>query len=427
MSDSLAIVDARTASGDPVALRALDGVIVEMDPQVVARPGDDVVDAHGDVLVAGLVNGHTHAAMTLFRGYGSDLPLMQWLEEKIWPAEANLTDDAVYWGTRLACVEMIRSGTTNFWDMYWHPVAVARAVRDAGMRATIGPPVIDGMDPSRVASTARATTEFLDAIAEFAPTVSASLAPHGIYTVSDATLAWIAEESARRNIPVQLHYLEAASEIDGCVQRYGEQPGALLERVGLWSSRLVLSHGVWMDDAELELAAVHGATVVTNPVSNLKLAVGGVFPYREARARGVAVGIGTDGASSNNSLDLLADVKVLALLQKHTTNDPAALPAPEAWAVVTGALAPALQGRSSATPPGAGLQIGDAADLILVRHDAPELAPGHTIDNLVYAAHGSVVRTTVIAGEVVMREGVVDDEAEVRAKVVECARQLGVV
>ena len=118
-------------------------------PTLRAQPGDDVLDAHGDVLLPGLVNGHTHAAMTLFRGYGGDLPLMEWLEQKIWPAEARLTDDDVYWGTRLACLEMIRTGTVRFWDMYWRPAAVARAVRDAGLRATVGPPLLDGMDPSR--------------------------------------------------------------------------------------------------------------------------------------------------------------------------------------------------------------------------------------------------------------------------------------
>ena len=426
-----------TPSGASVSLRAVDGLIAELGADVAPRAGDDVIDARGDVLLRGLVNGHTHAAMTLFRGYGSDLPLMQWLEDMIWPAEARLTDDAVYWGTRLACIEMIRSGTTRFWDMYWHPVAVARAVCDAGMRAVVGPPVIDGMDASRSTAVRAETSDLLDALADFAPLVSPSLAPHGIYTASDVTLAWVAEESDRRNVPVQLHFLETADEVTGCVERYGERPGALLERVGLLSPRLVLAHGVWLGDAELELIVASGATVVTNPVSNLKLAVGGIFPYERARAHGVAVGLGTDGASSNNSLDLLADVKVLALVQKHATSDPAALPAHEAWAIATGALAPALRGEPVGGVPAttsdldvhSSLHVGDRADLFLARHDAPELAPGHVIDNLVYAANGSVVRTTVIAGRVVMREREIqgpDTEDEVRAKVMESARHLGV-
>ena len=196
------------------------------------------------------------------------------------------------------------------------------------------------------------------------------------------------------------------------------RPGPYLDRIGLLSPRTVLAHGVWMEDAELELVAARGATVVTNPVSNLKLAVGRTFPYPRVRAHGIAVGLGTDGASSNNGLDLLQDVKVLALLQKFAHDDPAALPAAEAWDVASGLLAPALGARP--------LAAGEPADFLLVRASAPELGPGHFLENLVYAASGSVVATTVIAGNVVMRDGVVADEAEIRAKAVECARRLGV-
>ena len=207
----------------------------------------------------------------------------------------------------------------------------------------------------------------------------------------------------------------------GCLDRTGERPGAYLERIGLLSDRLVLAHGVWMDDPELEHVANAGSTVVTNPVSNLKLAVGRIFPYARVRARGIPVALGTDGASSNNSLDLLDDVKVLALIQKFGADDPAALPAAEAWAVATGAEAPLLSGTDHAD-----LRVGDRADCFLVRHDAPVLAPGHVLDNVVYAANASVVRTTVVGGRVLMRDGVIEGDDEVRARAVECARRLGV-
>lgn len=419
---ALAITGAVTADGAPVGLRAVDGVIVELGPGVVVRPGEEHLDAAGDVLVRGLVNGHTHAAMTLFRGYGGDLPLMQWLEEKIWPAEARLADDDVYWGTRLACIEMIRSGTVAFWDMYWRPVAVARAVRDAGLRATVGPPLLDGMDPGRSAAACKEAAAHLDDLVGVSPNVQPCLAPHGIYTASEATLRWVAEQSAARDLPVHLHFLETESEVTGCLDRARVRPGAYLERIGLLHDRLVLAHGVWMEEPELELVAAAGATVVTNPVSNLKLAVGRIFPYAAVRGHGIPVGLGTDGAASNNSLDLLDDVKVLALLQKFAADDPAALPAPEAWSVATGALAPRLSGADHAE-----LRIGDRADCFLARRDAPALAPGHVLDNLVYAANSATVRATVVAGRVLMRDGVIDDEEEVRARVVECARRLGVV
>ena len=282
----------------------------------------------------------------------------------------------------------------------------------------------------------------LDELRDVSPDVQPCLAPHGIYTASDATLAWAAEQSDRLGVPVHLHFLETADEVSGCVERTGERPAAYLARLGLLSERLVLAHGVWMDEPELELVAASGATVVTNPVSNLKLAVGRIFPYSRARGHGIPVGLGTDGASSNNSLDLLDDVKVLALLQKFADDDPASLPAAEAWAVATGALAPLLvDGAADDAQPPVGLggdghardlqprdlQVGDRADCFLARHDAPALAPGHVLDNLVYAATASVVRTTVAGGRVVMRDGVVEGEEEVRAHVVECARRLGVI
>jgi len=415
----LTVIGAVRPDGTRTSLRAVDGTITELGSDVAPQPGDTVIDARGDVLLPGLVNGHTHAAMTLFRGYGGDLPLMEWLEQKIWPAEARLTDDDVYWGTRLACVEMIRTGTVRFLDMYWRPLHVARAVRDAGMRATIGPPLLDGLDPSRSAAACKEAGELLDELTEHAPWVQPSLAPHGIYTASEPTLAWVAEQSSARDLPVHLHFLETEDEVTGCVERTGERPGPYLDRVGLLSPRLFLAHGVWMEDPELELVAERGATVVTNPVSNLKLAVGRVFPYQRVRAHHIPVGIGTDGAASNNSLDLLADLKVLALLQKFEANDPATLPATEAWQVAIGALAPNLGGAPE-------IAVGAPADFVLARADAPELAPGHVVDNLVFAASGSVVSTTVVAGNVLMRDGVIEGEDEVRAHVVECARRLGV-
>jgi 5-methylthioadenosine/S-adenosylhomocysteine deaminase len=422
MTAALMVRDATRLDGTRTGLRAVDGVITELGPDVRPQSGDDVLDAHGDVLLPGLVNGHTHAAMTLFRGFGGDLPLMEWLEQKIWPAEARLTDDDVYWGTRLACLEMIRTGTVRFWDMYWRPAAVARAVRDAGLHATVGPPLLDDMDPARSQAACDEAARHLDQLAEYSPWVQPALAPHGIYTASEATLAWVAEQSATRGVAVHIHFLETEAEVTSCVDRTGARPGAYLDRLGLLSPRLLLAHGVWMDEPELELVAERGATVVTNPVSNLKLAVGRVFPYQKVRAHGIPVGLGTDGASSNNSLDLLADLKVLALVQKFAANDPAALPAAEAWQVANGALAPLLGGAPE-------LAVGEPGDFILADATSPELAPGHVLDNLVYAASGSVVSSTVVGGRVLMRDGIVghqDSDQEVRAHVVECARRLGV-
>ena len=401
---------------ESVGLRAENGLIAAVGPNVQAEPGDDVLDAGGAALVPPLINGHTHAAMTLFRGYGDDLPLMRWLEEKIWPIERKLEPEDVYWGTRLACLEMIRSGTVRFWDMYWHAPAAARAVADAGMRATVAAPLIDIDGGSR--EMREAALRSLDELAGVGELIDAGLAPHAIYTVTEDSLRWIAEIAAERNFPIQIHLSETEPEVIDCLASHGERPARYLDRVGLLSQRTVLAHGVWLDDDELELIAERRAVVVTNPVANLKLAVGAVFPYPRARAAGVLVGLGTDGPGSNNALDLFADMKVLALVQKHAAHDAAAIDAVETWEIATGRRAPLL----GAAP---GLEVGQPADFLLLRADAPELSFGELPAALVYAASGAVVHTTVVAGRVLMRDGEIEGAEEVLARALERARGLG--
>jgi 5-methylthioadenosine/S-adenosylhomocysteine deaminase len=402
--------------GETVGLRCEDGAIATLGPEVEAAGGDRTIDAGGAPLVAPLLNGHTHAAMTLFRGSGDDLPLMPWLEERIWPVEAKLTDEDVYWGARLACAEMIRGGTTRFWDMYWHPEATARAVTDAGIAATIGAPLFDhdgnaeGMRETALRS--------LDRLGELGPAVKPALAPHSIYTVSEGSLRWIAELSAERQVPVQIHLSETEREVEDCIATHGVRPAAYLDRLGLLGKRTVLAHGVWFDQDELELVAARGCTVVSNPVANMKLAVGRVFPYPAARAAGVAVGLGTDGAGSNDSLDLLADLKVFALAQKHAAADPTAIAAREAWGLATGARAPLLGA-------GAQLAVGAPADFVLLRPDAPALAIGELASDLVYAASGTDVDTVVAGGEMLMRGGELPGMEEIVARAAERARRLG--
>ena len=401
--------------GGAASVRCKDGVIAAVGAGVEPLPGDETLDAGGAHLVPPLLNGHTHAAMTLFRGSGGDLPLMPWLQELIWPIEAKLEPEDVYWGARLACAEMIGNGTTRFWDMYWHPEATARAVVDAGIRATVGAPLIDaGGDAEKLRSSALRS---LEALAEFAPAVSPALAPHAIYTVSEGSLRWIAELASERDLPVQIHLSETEREVRDCVASHGVRPAAYLERLGLLGERTVLAHGVWLDPDELALIAERGATVVTNPVANMKLGVGGVFPYPQARAAEVRVGLGTDGAGSNDSLDLFADLKVFALAQKHAAGDPTALDAGEAWAIATGARAPLLGG--SALEPGA------PADFLLLRQDAPELALGDLASDLVYAAAGDAVEAAVAGGRVLMTGGEPSDLPEVLARARERACRLG--
>jgi 5-methylthioadenosine/S-adenosylhomocysteine deaminase len=412
----LLVIDARTLAGETVGLRCdEDGTITALGPAVVAAPGEDALDAAGALLVPPLVNGHTHAAMTLFRGSGGDLPLMPWLEERIWPVEAKLEAEDVYWGTRLACLEMIRSGTSRFWDMYWHPEATARAVADAGLRATIGAPMFDkGRDAGGAQTEARESLELLTGIGG---PITAALAPHSIYMVSEESLRFLAELSAESGAPVQIHLSETKPEVDECIGEHGRRPAAYLDDLGLLSARTLLAHGVWLDDEELDLIAARGATVVSNPAANMKLAVGKVFDWPSARAAGVRVGLGTDGAGSNDSLDLLADLKLFALAQRHAAADATAIAVDDAWAIATGARAPLL----GATP----LAVGEPADFLLLDPAAPELAIGEPTADLVYAADRTAVDTVVVAGQVLMRDGTQPERDEIVAKAAERATRLG--
>ena len=262
---------------------------------------------------------------------------------------------------------MIRSGTTRCWDMYWFQFDVARAFVDAGMRATVSQ-VFLSFDGAPDEARPEAAPAGLDRLAGFGPLVTPSLGPHAIYTVDEDTLRFVAGLAADRDVPVQIHLSETEGEVHDCLRDHGCRPAEYLDRVGLLTERTVLAHGVWLDDAELALVAERGATIVTNPVSNMKLAVGRAFPYPAARAAGIPVGLGTDGAASNNSLDLLGELKVLTLLQKHTAGDAAVLPASDAWAIVTGAAAPLLGG----TP----VAVGAPADFALVDATLTRAAPG---------------------------------------------------
>jgi 5-methylthioadenosine/S-adenosylhomocysteine deaminase len=313
---------------------------------------------------------------------------------------------------------MIRTGTARFWDMYWLPQATARAVRDAGLEATIGGPLFDvGVESETTRERALAD---LEALRGLGPAVGCAVAPHSIYTVSADLLRWTADTAAERGVPIHIHLSETEEEVIDCVDRHGVRPAAYLDGLGLLGGSTVLAHGVWLDREELELIAERGCTVVTNPVANMKLAVGGVFPYPQARDAGVAVGLGTDGAGSNDSLDLLADLKAFALAQRHAAGDPTAVGAAEAWEIATGRSAPLLSGGD------APLSVGAPANFLLLRRDSHELSLGELMSDLVYAASGSVVDTTVVAGRPLMRGGEVEGAAEIVARAAERAQELGI-
>ncbi len=353
-------------------------------------------------LTPGLVNAHTHAAMTLLRGVGDDLPLMRWLTERIWPMEKALVDaQFVHDGSLLAGIEQLRGGVTTCSDMYFYPEAAARALRQAGMRAVVGLIAIEF--PTGYASDAedylRKGLAARDAL-RADPLVSFTLAPHAPYTVADATLRRIATYAEELDLPVHIHVHETADEVREGLQQHGVRPLARLDRLGLVTERLIAVHAVHLDAAEIALLAERGASVAHCPSSNLKLA-SGFAPVAALLAAGVNVAFGTDGAASNDRLDVMQETRLAALLAKGVAGDATALPAAHALECATlgGARALGLDARSGS------LVAGKEADLAAFDMSAWETQPCFDpLPQLVYAAGRAQVSDVWVHGERVVQQ-----------------------
>ena len=417
------VIDNAVLDGRKVSILCADGVIADIrdDGAGPTDAGDgavDRLDGRGCLVAPGLINAHTHTAMTLFRGRADDLPLMEWLRKHIWPYEAVMTEDEIYAGARLGILEMVRGGTTFFNDMYWFSRGTARAAVEMGTRACIGEVYIDG--PADAIPRRRREIEgLLDELAGCSSRVSLSVDPHAVYTVSEDSLRWAGELAADRGLILHIHLAETEGEGERCSAEHGCTPVAYLDRLGLLGERTVAAHTVWLSEDDVALLGERRVVCVHNPVSNMKLAVGAVYPYRRLASAGAVCAIGTDGAASNNCLDLFRDMKIAALLQKFDTNDPAALTAAETLAMGTTNPA-AVFGL-----PGPEIEVGRTADFILIDGDRPELSPSHSLtSDLVYSASGNVVDSVVCDGRVIMRHREVASEEEILTDARKAARSL---
>ncbi|HYY47472.1 MAG TPA: amidohydrolase [Thermoplasmata archaeon] len=384
------------------------------------READIVIDGRGKIALPGFVNLHTHTAMTLFRGWGDDLDLSTWLETRIWPAEAKLTPDDVYWGAKLACLEMIKGGITTFNDMYFHMDQVAKATRELGLRGFLAEGIVDLNDPERAAKQIRDAEEVNRRIeAMKVDRLTPVWGPHAIYTVSKDSLLRIRELADKRGSLIHLHLSETKREVDECVVETGMRPAKYLDSLGFLAKDVIAAHGCWLDPSEIEILAHTGAKVAHCPISNMKLATGAAMPYAALREAGVVLGLGTDSAASNNRLDMFETMKVAALLQKFATGDPKALPATEAFEMAS------LGGAKALGLDAGVLGVDRLADLILVDPRRPELTPRHSdVSNFVYAAHANAVDTTICDGVVLMRNRRVKGEAEILERAAQVARDL---
>jgi 5-methylthioadenosine/S-adenosylhomocysteine deaminase len=413
----------RVLEGGAVVVRGAE-IAAVLEAGAERPEAKQTADARGQLVIPGLVNAHGHVPMVLFRGLADDMALLEWLNDFIFPAEARNVDEAFCtWGTRLACIEMARSGTTTFSDMYYFEDAIARATDEAGLRAVLGQTVIGFKAPDYAtpAEALKGTEGFLKAWKDH-PRITPSVAPHAFYTTDLETVKAAAALAKRYGVPLQLHANESPAEDAQVTERFGATAVRLLEREGLLGPQVLLHHAITLSPEDVALVAERGATISHNPESNMKGASGlaDVGAYLEA---GVAVGLGTDGGAGNNNLDMFEELDTCAKVHKLRQQDPTAMPAKTVFAMATrgGAAALGLADQVGSLEP------GKRADVVLVDLSAPELHPLYDVySQLVYAIKGGHVRHVWVDGRQVVKDremltldtqAVLAEVARLRAKI----------
>ena len=422
-----------TMDGDRPVLE--DGAVVVVDGRIVAvGPRAEIasryraietLDGAGRVVMPGLVNGHAHSAMTLMRGIADDRELMDWLRNYIFPTEVRFVDpDFVRIGTELACWEMIRGGTTTFVDMYYFPDAVAQAVESCGLRAMIAPTVIDQKSPDAAdaADSLRVAAEFVTRWKGRNNRIIPIIGAHSVYTVKPVQLQAVRAKARELGVPVSIHLAESRFEIDYSLKNYSTTPIHELENIGFLDGPTIAAHVIYPADDEIPILARRHVGVIHNPTSNMKIA-SGVAPVAKLLAAGVPVGLGTDGAATNNDLDLWEEMRLAAFLQKVSTMDPQVLPAKTVLRMATAGGAEAI-GLGDEI---GSLTVGRRADLIQVSLADPHFTPLYDlVSHLVYVADEQDVVTVVVDGRVIMRDSKVltVDIARVKAEAAALAARI---
>lgn len=367
--------------------------------------GCEQIDATGMALLPPFYNTHTHAAMTLLRGFADDMPLYEWLHNHIWPMEARLTEDDIRAGVKLAILEMIKSGTVYFNDMYWNMHLMPTIVEEMGIRATLGVTFIEGMSPDVRKRADRFVEEW-----STHERIQIAIAPHAIYTVHSEMLQECASIARRKEIPLHIHVSETYRELEECVSQHGQSPVAYLDQLGILGPDVIAAHAVHLLEDDFRILADRGVVIAHCPCSNMKLS-SGVFPMQAALDAGCRVTLGTDGCSSNNNLDMREEMKFAALLAKMN-DSPQSLPAEKALQIAT------REGAMAAGIDAGVIEEGKLADLLLIRLDEPAMTPRHNvISNWVYSANSSIIDTVICNGRILMRNRRVEYEEEILEEV----------
>ena len=381
---------------------------------------DKIIDAQDMIALPGFVNTHTHSAMTLLRGYADDLPLDKWLKEKIWPLESKLTAEYIYWGTKLALVEMLKTGTTTFADMYFQMHKIAEAVAESGMRAVLSQGLIEENDGQDGLKKAKQFTENWNGEAE--GRITTIMGPHATYTCSPDYLEEIAEIAANLNVGITIHVAETKKETEIIKNKYNCSPVKYLEKINLFDVPTIAAHCVHISKEDIQILKNYNVGVSHNPMSNMKLG-SGIAPIDDLWENGVNVALGTDGVSSNNNLDMIEEARFASYLQQVKNNNPTVMDIETLLKMLTIKGIEILQLNNLGI-----IKEGFIADLILINmKNNPVFYPQHNnLSNLIYAAKGYDVSTVIIDGKIIMEEGLIKtlDEKKIYNKVNEIISKL---
>ena len=390
------------------------GLIVKIVPagESVALPEDtEVVDCTCKTLMPGLINMHTHAGMALMRGVGEDIPFHEWLD-RIWVLEENLDEEYVYHATKVACLEMIKTGTTTFNDQYWYMPVAYRAASEMGIRAALSYVICDRNDPAESERQKVQCAEMYEVAKMWPDMIRLVISIHAIYSVSEPMILWAKDFARERGLLLHVHLSETEKEVSDCMARHGGMsPVEYLDSLGVLGPDVIAAHTLWLSDKDVEILGNRGVTCVHNVNSNLKLSSGYRFRYNELRDAGANVCLGTDGCASSNNLDMLETMKTSAMIQKAWREDPASMPLNELIAMVTTNASKVLGINAGK------IEEGALADLLIVDTENYNfLSPGTFEANLIYSAHSDCIDSVICNGKFVMRNRVVPGEKEILAQ-----------
>jgi 5-methylthioadenosine/S-adenosylhomocysteine deaminase len=379
-------------------------------PETDGMVADETVDCTGKAVIPGFINMHTHAAMVLLRGITEDVPLDKWLA-KIWAMEAKMDDEFIYWGTKAACLEMIRSGTTTFNDMYWFAPYARQAAREMGIRPYISFVILDQFDKETAEKQRRKCIELYMRSREWDEASHLAMSVHSVYTVSEEMILWASQFAVEHGMKLHIHLSETEKENIDCRKAHdGLSPTEYLDSLGVLGPHVIAAHAIWLSDHDVEILGKHRVNCVHNINSNAKLASGYRFRYDDLKTAGANICLGTDGASSSNNLDMLETMKTTALFQKAWEGDPSAMPLHELMDAAT------LNGARALGLDTGEVREGAIADLSIVDIDNLYfLSPGSFLANLIYTAHSDTISSVIAEGKFVMRNRVVEGEEEILA------------